>query len=29
MIQDEVLDFHDWMLSYHEPFHGNVEKKEK
>ena len=27
MIHDEVLNFHDWILCYHEPFHDKKKTK--
>ena len=29
MINDEVLNFHDWILCCHEPFHDNVKNLRK
>ena len=29
MIDSKVLNFHDWILSYYEPFHDKVNNKRK
>ena len=29
VIHKEVLNFHDWILCYHQPFHDNIKKTEK
>ena len=29
MIRDKVLNFHDWILCYHEPFHNMVKNQRK
>ena len=29
MIHNEGLNFHNWVLCYHEPFHDNVKNQRK